>query len=147
MCVENFVQSSPSRPDEASLTSEKSPRTVTRNDLATAIMKRVPQLSRRRALEIVDCALHEIAEALLERGESVKLHEFGTFCVRERTAGAASAPLRAQGASAHRCRVVRFKASLRLKEKVERARARAGAPTRDPMRSEAALGPGRSHNA
>ena len=147
MCVENLVQSSPSRPDEVALNSEKTPRTVTRNDLATAIMKRVPQLSRRRALEIVDSTLHEIAEALLERGESVKLHEFGTFCVRERTAGAAPTPLRAEGASAHRCRVVRFKASLRLKEKVERARARAGAPMRDPMRGEGPLGPGRPHSA
>ncbi len=131
MCVENFVQSSPSRPHESALTpektasSERTARTVTRNDLATAIMKRVPQLSRRRALDIVDCALDEIAEALLRRGESVKLHEFGTFCVRERTAGVAPAPLQAEGASTHRRKVVRFKASLRLKEKVERARARA----------------------
>ena len=105
---------------------------MTRNDLATAIMKRVPLLSRRRALDIVDCALEEIAEALLRRGENVKLHEFGTFCVRERTAGAGRTTLPAEGASSHRRKVVRFKASLRLKEKVERARARA--LTRDPMR-------------
>jgi integration host factor subunit alpha len=132
MCVENFVQSSSSRPHEAPLTSEKTARTVTRNDLATAIMKRVPLLSRRGALDIVDCTLEEITEALLRRGESVKLHEFGTFCVRERTAGAGHVALPAEGASAYRRKVVRFKASLRLKEKVERARARA--PTRDPMR-------------
>ena len=134
MRIENSAPSSSSSPHEAPLTSEKIARTVTRYDLATAIMKRVPQLSRRRAMDIVDCALEEIAEALMERGECVKLHEFGTFCVRERTAGAACAPLPGEGAAHPRRRkVVRFKASLRLKQKVEKARARPLA--RHPLRS------------
>ncbi|MFY9655379.1 MAG: HU family DNA-binding protein [Methylocystis sp.] len=98
---------------------------MTRYDLATAIMTRVPHLSRRKALDIVDCALEEIAEALLQRGECVKLHEFGTFCVRERTAGAGQPLLAPEDASIPRRKVVRFRASLRLKEKVEKARARA----------------------
>jgi len=125
MRVENPVPSSPSSPHEAPPRSEKIARTVTRHDLATAIMTRVPHLSRRKALDIVDCALEEIAEALLQRGECVKLHEFGTFCVRERTGAAGHALLAVKGASLPRRKVVRFKASLRLKEKVEKARARA----------------------
>jgi nucleoid DNA-binding protein len=132
MCVESRSTPSSSGSHEASPTSEKIPHTVTRYDLASAIMKRMPQLSRRKALDIVDCALEEIAEALLQRKESVKLHEFGTFCVRERTGIAGHAPLAAEGASSYRRKVVRFKASLRLKEKVEKARTRR--LTRDPLR-------------
>ena len=57
---------------------------MTRYDLATVIMKRLPHVSRRRAMDIVDCALEEIAEALLERGECVKLHELEhSACARE----------------------------------------------------------------
>ena len=60
-------------------------KTVTRYDIATAIMKRFPTLSRREATNLFECALQEIAEALSKREESVKLHEFGTFMVRERS--------------------------------------------------------------
>ena len=133
MCLEKSAPSSSSGQHEAALTSEKIARTVTRNDLATAVMTRLPRLSRRKALDIVDCALEEIAEALLQRGECVKLHEFGTFRVRERTVGAGHAPLAIEGVSLPRRKVVRFKASLRVKQKVARARARA--PARDSLRS------------
>ena len=105
MRVENFAPSFPSNSHEAPLTSEKISHTVTRYDLATAIMKRLPHVSRRKALDFVDCALEEIAEALLERRECVKLHEFGTFCVRERTEGAGHAPLAVKGASLPRRKV------------------------------------------
>jgi nucleoid DNA-binding protein len=127
MRVENFAPSSPSNPHETPLTSENISHTVTRYDLATAIMKRLPHVSRRKALDLVDCALEEIAEALLERRECVKLHEFGTFCVRERTEGAGHAPLAVEGATRPRRRFVGFKASLRLKQKVEKARSRSTA--------------------
>ena len=128
MCLEKSAPSSSSGQHEAALTSEKIARTVTRNDLATAVMTRLPRLSRRKALDIVDCALEEIAEALLQRGECVKLHEFGTFCVRERTVGAGHAPLAIEGVSLPRRKVVQFKASASLETKSrESPRSRAGA--------------------
>ena len=102
---------------------KKTARTVTRYDIATAIMKRVPALSRREAQEIFECALQEIADALSKREEMVKLHEFGTFVIRRRTkrqeheASLAGAP--------HSRRSVNFRPSGALKEKVEKGQAQA----------------------
>jgi len=103
---------------------KKTSRTVTRYDIATAIMKRVPALSRREAQDIFECALQEIADALSKREEMVKLHEFGTFVIRRRTkrqereaSAAADAPL------SHRS--VNFRPSGALKEKVDKGRAQA----------------------
>ena len=142
MRVENSAPSSSSRPHEAPLISEKIARTVTRYDLATAIMKRLPHVSRRKALDFVDCALEEIAEALLQRGECVKLHEFGTFCVRERTVGAGHAPLAIESVSLPRRKVVRIQglASLETKSR-ESPRSPNGAPPLAQLRSFAGREP------
>ena len=94
-------------------------RTVTRNDIATAIMKRVPALTRREARRVVDCALQEIAAALSERDECVKLHEFGTFFVRESVRRTGDDPLQAEG-FVRRRKTVNFRPSLALKQKVEK---------------------------
>ena len=102
---------------------KKTARTVTRYDIATAIMKRVPALSRREAQEIFECALQEIADALSKREEMVKLHEFGTFVIRRRTKRQEREALTAEGAPPTARRSVNFRPSGALKEKVERGRA------------------------
>jgi nucleoid DNA-binding protein len=95
-------------------------RTVTRHDIATAIMQRLPALSRREAQQIFECALQEIAAALSERGECVKLHEFGTFFVRESVRRIGHDPLEAEGGGVRRRKTVNFRPSLALKQKVEK---------------------------
>jgi integration host factor subunit alpha len=109
-------RSAPREPDKTS-------RTVTRSDIVTAIMKRVPSLSRRQAMRIFECALQEISDALSQREESVKLHEFGTFFVRERTDRLARNPVTGENACVHKRKTLIFRASLGLKEKVEKLQA------------------------
>ena len=108
----------------AAKASAKTSRTVTRYDIATAIMKRVPTLTRRQATQIFECALQEIAEALSEREECVKLHEFGTFFVRERGSPPNGGRLSAESSPHRRRKFLNFRPSLGLKEKVEKAQGR-----------------------
>jgi integration host factor subunit alpha len=125
MHAENLLPPVSSDSLNASKASEKAARTVTRYDLATAIMKRVPGLSRREAQQIVECALQEIADALSKREECVKLHEFGTFSIRERANRSGRDPLAAGGASVRTRKTLNFRPSLGLKEKVEKGQAQA----------------------
>jgi nucleoid DNA-binding protein len=113
------LSSSSSSPEPIERAGENS-RTLTRHDIATAITKRVPALSRREAQQIFECALQEIAAALSERGECVKLHEFGTFFVRESARRIGQDPLEAEGAGVRRRKTVNFRPSLALKQKVEK---------------------------
>ena len=115
----------PSSSETADSASEKkTSRTLTRYDIATAIMRRVPALSRREAQEIFECALQEITDALSKREEMVKLHEFGTFNIRRRTKRqeAEARPPGDAPPPAHRN--VNFRPSSALKKKVERGKAR-----------------------
>ena len=125
MCPENRIAPHASSSETADGASEeKNSRTLTRYDIATAIMRRVPALSRREAQEIFECALQEIADALSKREEIVKLHEFGTFnlrCRAKRQEREARAP---GGAPPPAHRNVSFKPSSPLKKKVERGQAR-----------------------
>ena len=122
MHAENLPLPLRSESPNAARTSEKSCRTVTRYDIATAIMKRVPALSRREAQRIFECALQEIADALSKREECVKLHEFGTFVVRRRAKRQDRDPLAAGGAPLRSRKILNFKPSVGLKEKVEKGR-------------------------
>jgi len=109
-------------------TSEKTARTLTRYDIATAIMKRVPALSRREAQRIFECALQEIADALSKREECVKLHEFGTFVIRRKAKRQDRDALAAEGASSPQRRTLNFRPSVGLKEKVEKGQAQGRRP-------------------
>jgi len=111
-------------------TSEKTARTLTRYDIATAIMKRVPALSRREAQRIFECALQEIADALSKREECVKLHEFGTFVIRRKANRQGGNPPAKEGAPPRSRRTLNFRPSVGLKEKVEKGQAQA--PRRKP---------------
>ena len=108
-----------------SASEKKTSRTLTRYDIATAIMKRVPALSRREAQEVFECALQEIADALSKREEMVKLHEFGTFIIRRRTKRQEREALAAESASPPARRSVNFRPSGALKEKIQKAQAQA----------------------
>ena len=110
---------------DASKPSEKASRTVTRYDIATAIMKRVPALSRREAQRIFECALQEIADALSKREESVKLHEFGTFSIRRRANRQSRDSVAAESAPLPARRTLNFRPCIGLKEKVEKGQAQA----------------------
>lgn len=83
-------------------------------------MKRLPALSRREARRVVECTLREIAAALSDRDECVKLHEFGTFFVRESAGRTGDDPVEADGAGLRRRKTVNFRPSLALKQKVEK---------------------------
>ena len=105
----------------AELTSKQSPRTLTRNDIAAAINKRVPKMSRREATKMLDCVLQEIAEALLQGEECVKLHEFGTFFVRERSGRRGRNPHTGETAPIRPRKTLNFRPSIGLKEKIEKS--------------------------
>ena len=57
-------------------------RTVTRADLAEAVYEEVG-LSRNESADLVESVLSEVSKALVE-GESVKISSFGSFTIREK---------------------------------------------------------------
>nr|WP_246207178.1 HU family DNA-binding protein [Methylocystis heyeri] len=57
--------------------------TLTRHDIAETISERCPGLSKREAKKLVDSVIEEMTVALC-RGETVKLHDFGSFVVRSK---------------------------------------------------------------
>ncbi|CAN3990994.1 HU family DNA-binding protein [Methylocystis bryophila] len=99
-------------------TSKTHSQTLTRSDIAAAIKKRVPKLSRREATRLLDCVLQEIAEALLQGEECVKLHEFGTFFARERAARRGRNPRTGETAVLPRRKALNFRPSTALKERI-----------------------------
>jgi integration host factor subunit alpha len=62
---------------------EKIQGTLTRHDIAETISERCPGLSKREAKKLVDSVIEEMTIALC-RGETVKLHDFGSFVVRSK---------------------------------------------------------------
>jgi integration host factor subunit alpha len=116
-----IFESAESKPDRRS-------RTVTPSDFAAAINKRMQKLSLREAAQILDRFLQEIADALLSRMESVNLHDFGTFLLRERAARRGRNPITGETAAIGERRTVIFRSSNGLREKVEQSPARGRAP-------------------
>jgi nucleoid DNA-binding protein len=128
MCAGNGSLASPRGLQSAGLTSKLSSRTLTRSDIAAAINKRLPNISRREASRILDCALREIVDALSQGDKCVKLHEFGTFFVRERARRRGRNPLTGEIAAISQRRTLNFRPSTGLKDKVEKCAARGPAP-------------------
>jgi len=77
---------------------------------------------------MLDFVLQEIANALSQGEECVKLHEFGTFFVRERAARRGRNPLTGENAEVWRRKTLNFRPSVGLKEKVENSPARGRRP-------------------
>jgi integration host factor subunit alpha len=103
---------------------ENKPRTLTRSDIAAAISRRMPSLSPKEATQILRSVLQEIVDALMQGEQCVKLHEFGAFYVCEKMTRKGRNPLTGKNAPRQRRRSLKFRPSLRLKEKVEKNGAR-----------------------
>jgi len=114
-------------PDTGEIVNNK-PRTLTRSDIAAAIIRRTPGLSQREAGRILGCVLEEIVSALSQGEECVKLHDFGAFYVCEKTPRKGRNPLAGQTAPTSRRKSLKFRPSLRLKQKVESNAARGRGP-------------------
>ncbi len=92
-------------------------KTLTRVDLANAVVREVG-LSRQDSAEFVDTILHKITGALV-KGESVKLSSFGAFHVRDKSERMGRNPKTGKEVPISARRVVVFKASQVLKDRVD----------------------------
>jgi integration host factor subunit alpha len=99
-----------------------SEKTLTRMDLADAVHARVG-LSRNESAQLVETVLTEISDALV-RGETVKISSFGTFSVREKGARMGRNPKTGEEVPIHPRRVLTFRSSHLMKERVARGKAR-----------------------
>jgi integration host factor subunit alpha len=99
------------------MSERKNDKTLTRVDLAGAVVREVG-LSRQDSAEFVDTILDKIADALV-RGESVKLSSFGAFHVRDKKQRMGRNPKTGKEVPITARRVVVFKASQVLKERVD----------------------------
>lgn len=96
-----------------------SARTVTRAQLAEAVYQEVG-LSRSESADLVDAILEEIAESLLRDG-SVKISSFGTFAVRQKGQRIGRNPKTGEEVPILPRRVLVFRASQVLKERINHA--------------------------
>ncbi|PHS26055.1 MAG: integration host factor subunit alpha [Robiginitomaculum sp.] len=92
-------------------------KTLTRVDLTSAVVSEVG-LSRQDSAEFVDTILNKISDALV-RGESVKLSSFGAFHVRDKNQRMGRNPKTGEEVPISARRVVVFKASQVLKDRVD----------------------------
>jgi integration host factor subunit alpha len=90
--------------------------TVTRVEIAARVRATI-KTSRADSREIVDAVLEEIAKAL-EIGKNVKLSSFGTFQLHAKPARAGRNPKTGEPAEIRPRRVVSFKASPAMKDKI-----------------------------
>ncbi len=92
-------------------------RTVTRADLSDAVYREVG-LSRSESAELVDSVLYEISDALV-RDETFKLSSFGSFVVRQKGERIGRNPKTGEEVPILPRRVLVFRASPALKERVK----------------------------
>lgn len=94
-------------------------KTLTRADLAEAVYRKVG-LSRTESAELVESVLDEICAAIL-RGEMVKLSSFATFQVRGKKERVGRNPKTGEEVPILPRRVMTFKASNVLKQRILRS--------------------------
>lgn len=94
-------------------------RTVTRADLCEAVYQKVG-LSRTESAELVEMVLQEISDSLTN-GESVKLSSFGSFVVRSKGERVGRNPKTGEEVPIAPRRVMVFKPSNVLKQKMNEA--------------------------
>jgi integration host factor subunit alpha len=92
-------------------------KTVTRSDLAESVFRKVG-LSRTESAELVDMILDEIGSTIQTDG-NVMLSAFGTFHVREKSERIGRNPRTGEEAPISRRRVVTFKPSNILKDRIQ----------------------------
>ena len=91
-------------------------KTLARADFYNAVCDNVG-LSRRESAELVEAVLEEVS-ATLEGGESVKISSFGSFHVRSKNARMGRNPKTGEAAPIHARRVLTFKASHILRNRI-----------------------------
>lgn len=94
-------------------------KTLTRADLAEAVYRKVG-LSRTESAQLVEMVLDEICDAIV-RGEMVKLSSFATFQVRSKNERIGRNPKTGEEVPILPRRVMTFKASNVLKQKILRS--------------------------
>ncbi len=99
-------------------------RTVTRADLGEAVYQEVG-LSRNESAALVDSVLQEIAEALTH-GDGVKISSFGSFIVRHKGQRTGRNPKTGEEVPILPRKVLVFRASHVLKDRLNKALSRAG---------------------
>jgi len=96
-------------------------RTITRADLAEAVYEEVG-LSRNETADLVEQVLNEVV-GNLAKGNSVKLSSFATFNVRQKGQRIGRNPKTGEEVPIEPRKVITFKASQQLKEKVRKGTA------------------------
>lgn len=104
--------------------------TVTRADLAEAVYQEVG-LSRNDSATLVETVLGEIVDALT-RGETVKISSFGSFSVRQKGRRIGRNPKTGDEVPILPRKVLVFRASHVLKNKINRALTKPAAPAAKP---------------
>jgi integration host factor subunit alpha len=97
-------------------------KTLTRADLAEAVFQKVG-LPRNESAEIVELVLREIV-ASLERGHTVKLSSFGSFGIRDKGERVGRNPKTGQEVPITPRRVLVFRASNIMKQRINDALSR-----------------------
>jgi integration host factor subunit alpha len=104
-------------------------KTVTRADLCEAVYQKVG-LSRTESAALVELVLKEITDCL-ERGETVKLSSFGSFVVRRKGQRIGRNPKTGTEVPISPRRVMVFKPSAILKQRINQGRGDSGGSTGD----------------
>lgn len=97
--------------------------TLTRQDIALAIYERLGNISRREAKRLTDTVIDEMVSTLVS-GETLKLHDFGSFVVREKQERSGRNPRTGAPVPIEARRVVVFKASPNMKASINRTEKR-----------------------
>lgn len=98
--------------------------TLTRADLADAVVEKVG-LPRNESHEMVETVLREISDTLA-KGEQVKLSSFGSFGIREKGQRIGRNPKTGEEVPITPRRVLVFRASNIMKERINKGAARRG---------------------
>ncbi len=93
-------------------------KTLTRADLADAVVRKA-NLSRNESQDLVELVLSEICGSL-ERGDAVKLSSFGSFGIREKGERIGRNPKTGEEKMISPRRVLVFRASNIMKNKINR---------------------------
>jgi integration host factor subunit alpha len=93
-----------------------SDKTLTRMDLSEAVFREVG-LSRNESAQLVETVLDEMSDALV-RGETVKISSFGTFSIRSKAARIGRNPKTGQEVPISPRRVLTFRPSHLMKDRV-----------------------------
>ncbi|MBK1635951.1 integration host factor subunit alpha [Rhodovulum adriaticum] len=91
-------------------------KTLTRMDLTEAVFRAVG-LSRNESADLVESVLQHMSDALVD-GETVKISSFGTFSVREKAARVGRNPKTGEEVPILPRRVLTFRPSHLMKERV-----------------------------